>query len=82
MCLSKRLDGDKNGGEAMGYKIKERREELQMTQEELTKKSGISRQTISALENAYQKNCSTRVLLALAKALDTTISELFFEDDV
>ena len=37
----------------MGYKIKEIREAKKMTQEELAEKSGVSRGTISALENGY-----------------------------
>lgn len=66
----------------MGYKLKERREKLCMSQEELSAKSGVSRQTISALENNQDKNVSTRVLSSLAMALDTTIKELFFADSV
>lgn len=61
----------------MGYKLKDRREELRMSQEELSAKSGISRQTISSLENNQNKNVSTRVLASLARALDTTIGDLF-----
>lgn len=66
----------------MGYKLKDRREELRMSQEELSAKSGISRQTISSLENNQNKNVSTRVLSSLARALDTTVGELFFADNV
>ena len=35
----------------MGYKIREAREAKKMSQEELAKASGVSRGTISALEN-------------------------------
>ena len=35
----------------MGYKIKDIRESLGMTQEELAEKSGVSRTIISGLEN-------------------------------
>ncbi|MBO7662790.1 MAG: helix-turn-helix transcriptional regulator, partial [Clostridia bacterium] len=35
----------------MGYRLREIREERKMTQEELERKSGVSRQTISAIEN-------------------------------
>lgn len=35
----------------MGYRIRELREAMKMTQEELADKSGVSRGTISALEN-------------------------------
>ena len=39
----------------MGYKIKELREAMKMTQEELAEKSGVSRGTISALENGIDR---------------------------
>ncbi len=66
----------------MGYKIKERREELKMSQIDLAKKSGISRATISSLENNSVRNTSTKVLKEIASALETTVGELFFGDDV
>lgn len=62
----------------MGYRLKEIREEKNMTQEELEEKSGISRQTISAIENGRTENVMSGTLLALASALDTTIDNLFF----
>ena len=46
----------------MGYKIKEMREDLRMTQEELATKSGVSRGTIIALENDEDKNGTTTTL--------------------
>ena len=66
----------------MGYKIKERREKLSMSQEELSEKSGISRATISSLENDPCKNVSTRTLERIALALDTTVGKLFFAENV
>lgn len=62
----------------MGYKIKEVRESLGMTQEELAEKSGVSRGTISALENNSQKTTSTKTLLKLARALGKSIDDIFF----
>lgn len=62
----------------MGYRIKERRELLRMSQEDLSLKSGISRQTISSLENTPGKNVSTKTLEKLAAALGVTVGELFF----
>lgn len=66
----------------MGYKIKERREYLRMTQEELEQKSGVSRGTISALENDDEYVTTTKTLAKLALALDTTIDQLFFARSV
>ena len=62
----------------MGYKIKEMRENLRMSQEELSRKSGVSRTTISALENDIEKTTSTKTLLKIAQALGTTVDQLFF----
>ena len=66
----------------MGYKIRNLRLAKGMTQEELAKKSGVSRGTICALENGVNKTTSTKTLLALARALDTTVKDLFFEISV
>lgn len=63
----------------MGYRVKEIREERKMTQEQLEEKSGISRQTISAIENNRVKNVSAGTLIALATALGTSIDDLFFQ---
>lgn len=66
----------------MGYKIKEIRESKRMTQDELAKKSGISRGTISALENGHEKTSTTKTLEKIAKALDSSIDQIFFTDCV
>ena len=66
----------------MGYKIKDYRENLKMSQEELAEKSGVCRTTISALENGTEKNTSTKTLLKIAKALGTTVENIFFSDSV
>ena len=66
----------------MGFRLKEVREEQKMTQEELERKSGISRQTISAIENGRCGNVMSGTLFALANALGTTVDKIFFEDAV
>jgi len=68
----------------MGYRVKEFREAQNMTQEELERRSGVSRQTISAIENDKVRAEDVKVgtLLALASALKTTIDRLFFEKAV
>lgn len=66
----------------MGCKIKERRKFLKMSQEELAEKSEVSRATISSLENNSERNTSTKILKRIASALQTTVGELFFADDV
>lgn len=64
----------------MGYKIRERREELRMTQEELAQKAGVSRQTISSLETGKYDNVLVSTLAAIALALDTTVDKIFYPE--
>ena len=66
----------------MGYRLKEIRESKGITQEELEKRSGVSRQTISAIENNDNYQAKTGTLIALARALSTTVDNLFFEKAV
>lgn len=65
----------------MGYKIKEFREKLNLTQQELADKSGVSRVTIAMLET-NQQNTTTQTLLKIASALGTTVDQIFFADSV
>ena len=66
----------------MGYRLKEIREEIGMTQEELERLSGVSRQTISAIENNDDYQAKTGTLMALAKAMGKTVDQLFFAQAV
>lgn len=61
----------------MGYRIKELRQEKKMSQEELAEKSGVSRTTISNIENGTDKTVMSSTLMNLAKALETTVDKLF-----
>ncbi len=63
----------------MGYRIKEVRESRGITQEELAKKSGVSRGTIVALENGSAEHTTTKTLYKLSQALGVPISKIFFE---
>lgn len=62
----------------MGYRLKQIREEKGITQEELERVSGVSRQTISAIENDKAGDIKIGTLKALANALDTTVDRIFF----
>ena len=66
----------------MGYRLKEVREERKMTQDELAEKSGVSRGTISAIENGTTRATTTKTLIALAQALGTSIESIFFVECV
>lgn len=66
----------------MGYKVKEFREKKKLTQEELSEKSGVSRTIISAMESGKDVTTTTKTLLKIAKALDTTVDAIFFTTSV
>ena len=66
----------------MGYRIKEVREARKMTQEELSDKSGVSRGTISALENGTVRATTTKTLVKIAQALDVSVDRIFFTESV
>lgn len=61
----------------MGYRIKEVREKQGLTQTQLAKKSGVSRVTISALENGQERVTTTKTLIKIASAMNVTVDELF-----
>lgn len=63
----------------MGYKIKEVREEKNMSQEQLALKSNVSRTIISGLESGKITVTTTETLLKIAKALDRKVSDIFFD---
>ena len=56
--------------------IRSRRKELGLSQEELAKKCGVSRQTVNAIENNKYDPTLT-LAFALAKELQVTVDELF-----
>ena len=62
----------------MGSKVREYREKMNMTQEELAKKSGVSRVTISSIESGRAENTTSKTLLRIATALNATVDEIFF----
>lgn len=62
----------------MIFRLKEVREERGLTQEELVEKSGVSRATISFIENGRSHCVKTDTLLKLANALEKKTTELFF----
>ncbi len=56
--------------------IRDRRKELGLSQEELAKKCGVSRQTVNAIENNKYDPTLT-LAFRLARELGTTVDELF-----
>ena len=67
----------------IGNKIKRMRIERGLTQEGLSRISGVSRVTISNIERGKQSilDTPTGTLLKISKSLDTDITTLFFSDN-
>lgn len=61
----------------MKNNIKTYREKLNLTQEELAKKSGVSRVVISQLENDSRDVITNKTMIKIAQALEKTVSEIF-----
>ena len=56
--------------------IRNKRKELGLSQEELAKKCGVSRQTVNAIEN-NKFDPTLALAFCLAKELQVTVDELF-----
>lgn len=62
----------------MQNRVKEYREKEGLTQEELSKKSEASRNTISAIETGTNTNVTYEVMEKIAKALNKKVATIFF----
>lgn len=60
----------------MKNKIREIRKTLKISQEELAKKCGVSRQTINAIEND-KYDPTLQLAFKLSTSLDTSVDNLF-----
>lgn len=63
----------------LGLKIRSRRKQLGMTQEQLAEMLGVGHQALSRIEQGHMAPKMDR-LPALAKALQCTVSDLFRDD--
>ncbi len=61
-------------------KMKFRRIELNMSQTELAQRAGVTRQTIGLIESG-DFNPSIKLCIAICKALDVTLNDIFWEDE-
>ena len=59
--------------------IRERRKARGLSQEELARQCGVSRQTINAIEKG-EYNPTINLCRAICKALGKTLDELFWEE--
>lgn len=62
--------------------VKERREELNMSQTELAAKSKVSRQTIYLIENNSLDNIESKTMIKIAVALNCDVGDIFFKENV
>ena len=60
-------------------KLKSARAALDLSQQQLAEKVGVSRQTISAIEKG-DYNPTVNLCIAICKALGKTLDELFWEE--
>lgn len=61
-------------------KMKFRRIEINMSQTELAKAAGVTRQTIGLIE-AGEFNPSIKLCVAICRALGVTLNDLFWEEE-
>ena len=64
---------------AKNLKMKAARASLDLSQDELARKVGVTRQTISAVENG-DYNPTVNLCIAICRALGKTLDELFWEE--
>jgi transcriptional regulator with XRE-family HTH domain len=61
----------------MNFNLRDKREQKRLTQEELAIKAGVSRATISGIENGKITVTTTETLKKLSNALEIKISDFF-----
>ena len=61
-------------------KMKFKRIELNISQTELAKRTGVTRQTIGLIE-AGEFNPSIKLCIAICRALGVTLNDIFWEDE-
>lgn len=64
----------------MANKLKEVRIKRAVSATELSRRSGVCRATIWKIETKPNYSTGEKVMAALAKALDTPVTEIFFTD--
>lgn len=83
MCMISLIQHKKirNGGDilAKNLKLKSARAAMDMSQQALAEKVGVSRQTINAIEKG-DYNPTLNLCVAICKALGKTLDEVFWGD--
>ncbi len=65
---------------AKNLRLKAARASLDLSQDALAKKVGVTRQTISAVENG-DYNPTINLCISICRALGKTLDELFWEEE-
>jgi len=65
---------------AKNLKLKSSRAAKDMSQKDLAEATGVTRQTINAIENG-DYNPSVNLCIAICKVLGKTLDQIFWEDD-
>lgn len=68
-------------GEFMKNNVKIMRLKMSMTQEQLARRVGVTRQTIGLIEKG-EYNPSLQLCVAIAKELNKTLDDLFWEENL
>lgn len=66
----------------MANKLKEMRYKRMLTMSELARRAGVSRTIIWKIETKPDNNTSEKTMMALAKALDMPVTDIFFVTNV
>jgi len=66
--------------ETLAFNLKRLRQFKGLTQEDLAKKVGLTKDTISKIELGKQENIGFKYLISICRELDIAIEELFIKD--
>ena len=64
----------------MENNIRECRSKMGLSQDQLAEKSGVARTIISQLENGTRTVITSETMLKIAKALDSSVADIFLID--
>lgn len=64
---------------AKNLKLKSARAAMDMSQQELAEKAGVSRQTVNAIEKG-EYNPTLNLCIAICRALGKTLDEIFWQE--
>lgn len=78
-CINKNIIPNIGGSNVKNLKLKSARAALDLSQDDLAKKVGVTRQTIGMIETG-KFNPSLALCIAICKALGKTLNDIFWEE--